>query len=60
MEIEADGKWRRYRIRHLQPDQVVEVRRRVEGVTLVEDIVLSTIPLEIIDLGVERRYPWYK
>jgi hypothetical protein len=58
MNIAADGKWHRFRLRHPQL-QILEVRHSLmhNGHTR-EDIVLYSPPLEILDLGVERNYPY--
>jgi hypothetical protein len=52
-------KWKRHRIRNLQPPQMVESRVRVVDGMVHEDVIMYSIPLELQELGVEKQYPYF-
>jgi hypothetical protein len=55
-----DGEWHRFRIRYPEP-QIMEVRHRVNDAgASVEDVVLYTPTLQLVELGVERNYPYHR
>jgi hypothetical protein len=60
MNIEPDGKWYRFRLRH-PVLQILEVRHTVmDNGGIHEEIMLGMPPLQIVELGVQHNYPYRK